>query len=222
MRAKIVLASILLCASGVASSKSGTVPPQLPLHFEADLEIKSHLIDAKVKYPPSLRKMKIRYDFTQGLARADILAGYDNGKSYIRRYDTKKEYKVKYGQYKSCERAYLGEDMPVPEFPKDLLYQRNERILGQDCEVWTHNIPQSDLRIHVYESKAFNVPIRLIQESRDEEGNWVKQITYDFLNMKVQPQDLNSFDIPGYSHETCTRNVMGFPYIHAFDYYLRF
>ncbi|CAK4760516.1 unnamed protein product [Aphanomyces euteiches] len=68
----------------------------------------------------------------------------------------KKEYKVKYGQYKSCERAYLGEDMPIPEFPKDLLYQRNERILGQDCELWTHNIPQSDLRIHVYESKAFN------------------------------------------------------------------
>ncbi|ETV68144.1 hypothetical protein, variant [Aphanomyces astaci] len=84
-----VLALLPFCApSSTSFEASSPAPPQFPLQFEADLEITAHLLDATVAYPPSLRKMKIRYDYTQGLARADILAGYDKGKSYIRRYDT--------------------------------------------------------------------------------------------------------------------------------------
>jgi len=49
--------------------------------------IVAHLADRTVDYPPWLRKIKIRYDYVQKVARADILAGYDNGKTYIRKYE---------------------------------------------------------------------------------------------------------------------------------------
>lgn len=36
-------------------------------------------------------------------------------------------------------------------------------------------------------------------------------------------QNITNFNIPdGYAHKECMRNVGGFPYIHAFHYYLRF
>ncbi|KAF0701595.1 Aste57867_7968 [Aphanomyces stellatus] len=223
----------------VAASNMGSTPPRLPLYFETDLEIFSHLIDASASYPPALRKMKIRYDYTQGLARADILAGYDKGKSYIRRYDSKREYKVRYGKYKNCERAYLGEEMPIPDLPRDLVYQGNQHVLGQECELWSFDIPHTLLRIHVFESVDTQVPMRLTQESQDDVGDWLPVITYDFVNLKVEPQvrrhvrpvshvfsnaqEMKSFDIPGgYTHDTCTRSVVGFPYIHIFEHYLRF
>lgn len=48
-------------------------------------------------------------------------------------------------------------------------------------------------------------------------------LTYDLENIQVGPQSVEDFAIPeGYSHNDCERNVGGFPYIHAFHYYLRF
>ncbi|ETV98125.1 hypothetical protein H310_08869 [Aphanomyces invadans] len=212
-----------LCTSCTPLAKSIQTPPKFPLHFEADLEITAHLLDPAVAYPPSLRRMKIRYDYSQGLARADILAGFDKGKSYIRRYDTKKEYKVKYGKYANCERAYLGETMPRPELPPGLEFKGNENVRGQACERWTYDIPNTVLRVIVYNSVHSHVPIRLTQESQTDVGDWAPIITYDLLNIKLRPQDRSSFDIPGgYTHETCTRSVVGFPYIHVFDQYVRF
>ncbi|ETV68143.1 hypothetical protein H257_15874 [Aphanomyces astaci] len=219
-----VLALLPFCApSSTSFEASSPAPPQFPLQFEADLEITAHLLDATVAYPPSLRKMKIRYDYTQGLARADILAGYDKGKSYIRRYDTKQEYKVKYGKYANCERAYLGETMPRPELPQELVYKGNENVLGQECELWTYSIPHTVLRVNVYNSIESHAPIRLTQESETDGGDWAPIITYDLVNVKLEPQNPTSFDIPGgYTHDTCTRSVVGFPYIHIFDHYARF
>lgn len=66
------------------------------------------------------------------------------------------------------------------------------------------------------------VPIRLTEE------NFVGELptmllTYDLDNLHVGPQSVADFEIPqGYSHKDCARNVGGFPYIHAFHYYLRF
>lgn len=66
------------------------------------------------------------------------------------------------------------------------------------------------------------VPIRLT------EVNFVGEmptmlLTYDLENIQVGPQSVEDFAIPhGYSHSDCERNVGGFPYIHAFHYYLRF
>lgn len=43
------------------------------------------------------------------------------------------------------------------------------------------------------------------------------------LSLCFSVQNMTNFDIPGgYEHKECMRNVGGFPYIHAFHYYLRF
>ncbi|OQR88438.1 hypothetical protein THRCLA_10329, partial [Thraustotheca clavata] len=181
-----------------------------------------HLLDADVEYPPRLRRMKIRYDYDKKVARADILAGFDKGKTYIRRYDTKKEYMVKYGEYKTCERAYLGEEMPFPELPNDLKYKGTLTIRGIQCNVWVSDDAASNIRINVYERPSDLVPVRLTRESLID-GEWTPLISYDFTHIKVQPQEASVYTIPGgYTHKTCTRNVFGFPYIHVFDYYMRF
>ncbi|RHY37854.1 hypothetical protein DYB38_005343 [Aphanomyces astaci] len=54
------------------------------------------------------------------------------------------------------------------------------------------------------------------------------EITGETMPRPELPQELvyknpTSFDIPGgYTHDTCTRSVVGFPYIHIFDHYARF
>ncbi|EQC40035.1 hypothetical protein SDRG_02692 [Saprolegnia diclina VS20] len=212
----------MLLAACMAVHGSKMAPPGMPLHFDANIEITSHLVDRSKDYPPWLRRLKVRYDFDKKVARADILAGYDKGKTYIRRYDTKKEYMVKYGEYKKCERAYLGEDMPLPHVPSDLTLQGTSTIDGVDCRLWVSEDSDANVHISIYERSSDRVPIRLIQASRFD-GAWTPLITYDMLDVTVRPQDLSVFEIPGgYSHSSCTRSVSGFPYIHIFDHYVRF
>lgn len=48
-------------------------------------------------------------------------------------------------------------------------------------------------------------------------------LTYDLLNVQLGPQNVSHFGVPdGFAHDDCARSVTGFPYIHAFHYYLRF
>jgi hypothetical protein len=47
----------------------------------------SHLTDPRQDYPPSLGRMKVQYDFDQQVARAEMLQGYNAGKTFVRRYD---------------------------------------------------------------------------------------------------------------------------------------
>jgi hypothetical protein len=63
------------------------IAPVLPTQFAADLHVISHLTDPSQEYPPSMRKLKIQYDFDQKMAKAVVLKGYDAGKTYVRRYD---------------------------------------------------------------------------------------------------------------------------------------
>ena len=55
------------------------------------------------------------------------------------------------------------------------------------------------------------------------EGKTTPLSTYEFQNMKIgQPPD-SFFQLPEqYTHESCDRQVGGFPYIHAFLHYLKF
>ena len=106
------LACVLLFAVGVCD---GRKVPELPKQFSADLEITAHLVDRTKDYPPWLRKIHIKYDFDNKLARANITHGYEAGRTYIRRYDQKREYMVKAGEFAECQRSYLGEKMPLPE-----------------------------------------------------------------------------------------------------------
>lgn len=60
-------------------------------------------------YPPWRRIVALEYDFGAKVARADILEGYEAGRTYIRRYDTKNEYIIKQsGKYPACQRAHLS------------------------------------------------------------------------------------------------------------------
>lgn len=106
------LLSLALVASSppivTARSITNRLPPVLPTQFSADVSTVSHLTDPRQTYPPSVRLMKIQYDFEQQVAKAEMLRGYETNKTYVRRYDQKREYMVKHGQHKKCERAYLG------------------------------------------------------------------------------------------------------------------
>lgn len=109
------LATLLVLAIATSSpaieavgGSTGRLPPVLPTQFSADVSIVSHLTDPRQTYPPSVRLMKIQYDYEQQIAKAEMLHGYETNKTYVRRYDQKCEYMVKHGQYKKCERAYLG------------------------------------------------------------------------------------------------------------------
>jgi hypothetical protein len=79
------LALALLVVASLAEERA---PPSLPLQFSTDLEITAHLVDRTKDYPPWLRRITINYDYTQKQARAEILEGYEAGRTYVRRYDT--------------------------------------------------------------------------------------------------------------------------------------
>ncbi|OWZ12378.1 hypothetical protein PHMEG_00014472 [Phytophthora megakarya] len=213
----MLLSLLLLFIVCVSSAR---VPPQLPRHFEAEVQVLSHLTDPRQEYPPSMGRMKVQYDFDQQLARAEVLAGYNAGKTFVRRYDQKQEFMVKSGEFRKCERAYLGDAMPVPEIPFTQEFVAIESVRGKICEHWVHT--HENGRVHVYSDVATNVPIRLTEETVvDEQPTML--LTYDLLNVRVGPQNISSFVIPdGYERSDCERNVGGFPYIHAFHYYLKF
>lgn len=90
----LAAAAVALLAHGQAvlgvhgsAAAVGVQPPALPLQFRADVSVLSHLTDPRQAYPPSEKRMSISYDFTQKAARAEMLRGYDKGKTYVRRYD---------------------------------------------------------------------------------------------------------------------------------------
>ncbi|TMW65948.1 hypothetical protein Poli38472_003713 [Pythium oligandrum] len=196
------------------------VPPSLPRQFQADLLIVSHLTNPQQHYPHSRREIRIQYDYDQGIARADMLKGYEVGKTYVRRYDQKCEYMVKQGKYRKCERAYLGDVMPTPEIPFEQQFIGVEMVRGKPCEHWVHSYATT--RVHIYADERSKVPLRLTEEVMVANEPTL-MLTYDLRNVRLGPQNITNFQVPGgYTHKECTRNVDGFPYIHAFHYYLRF
>ncbi|KAK1934674.1 hypothetical protein P3T76_011283 [Phytophthora citrophthora] len=196
------------------------IPPVLPRQFQAEVQVLSHLTDPRQDYPPSRGRMKIQYDFDQQLARAEMLEGYNAGKTFVRRYDQKQEFMVKSGEFRKCERAYLGDAMPAPEIPFVQEFVALESVRGKVCEHWVHT--HENVRVHVYSDVASSVPIRLTEENVID-GQAMMLLTFDLVNVHVGPQNVSSFVIPdGYERSECIRNVGGFPYIHAFHHYLRF
>lgn len=72
---------------------------EIPSQFSADVHITSHLLNETQAYPPWRTHMKLYYDLTLGRARADVLSGHQEGKSFIRRYD-------QVGTGEPCEELY--------------------------------------------------------------------------------------------------------------------
>mmetsp|Transcript_62229 Transcript_62229/g.140742 ORF Transcript_62229/g.140742 Transcript_62229/m.140742 type:complete len:241 (-) Transcript_62229:167-889(-) len=236
-----LLVSGLLVSWFAFAASSGSVEepdfPTFPFRFSARVEITAHLVDRSKPYPPWLRVIQVSYDYPAKKALAVVEQGYDEGKTFLRRYDNKSEYMVRGGRYAECQRSYLGETMPPPVLPHGLEFVGFETVEGFETEHWMEDFGVS--RVHVY------IKIRSEAEDRsrwpwrvtDEqvlEGVSVPLMTTEWKDFTVlsslTDQSAPSsedwaklFDIPEpYDYRSCTRNIGGFPYMHIFHHYLRF
>jgi len=209
-----------------------SVSPSLvfPLQFSATVTITSHLIDESSEYPPKRRQMMIYYDYINKKARADIEAGYEAAKIYIRRYDEKKEYMVRLPPISDCKRSYLGEVMPFPDI-EDAVYVGIDVIDGVECHHFAHD--DHDTKVHMYMAVGDGSPVRLVQESATSEVEqssdgdadivYTPMLTYDYSEVMLEAPEDSLFDLPEpHQHSTCVRHVGGFPYLHIFHYFVRF
>lgn len=200
---------------------SGPTPKALfPLQFSGNLEITSHLIGEDSTYPPHKRRMTLYYDYTNKKARAEIEAGYEAAKYYIRRYDTENEYMVRLPPIDDCKRSFLGEQMPYPDI-SEAQFVKEVVINDVPCNYFLHI--EYDIRVHIYMSIEDNSPVRLIQESVEEDGTSVPLLTYDYTDVVIGEPEAEWFDLPEpYDHKTCSRHIGGFPYLHIFHYFVKF
>jgi hypothetical protein len=158
--------------------------------------------------------------FGKGLrARAEIEAGYEAAKIYIRRYDTNQEYMVRLPPINDCKRSYLGEVMPFPDIP-DSRFVKEEVINGVDCNYFLHE--DFETRVHIYLDSRTGAPVRLLTESVEDDVS-IPLLTYDYSDVVLGPPAESWFTLPSpYSHDTCDRHVGGFPYLHVFHYFIKF
>lgn len=196
--------------------------PSFPLQFSGTLEIISHLIEESSEYPPKSRRWTIYYDYINKRARADIEAGYEAAKYYIRRYDQKNEYMVRLPPIDDCKRSYLGEKMPFPSIPEETEYVNQEAVNGVLCNHFVHK--EFDIRVHMYLSVAEGVPVMLVQEQVDEEnGTSQPLLSYIYTDVYLGPPDESWFELESpFEHKSCERFIGGFPYLHIFHYFVKF
>lgn len=83
----LLLLLLLLAPAVPLKAPVGTAAPSLPRQFSADVAVTSHLTEPQQAYPPSVRLLRVRYDWERRLARAEVLQGRDQGKVFVRRYD---------------------------------------------------------------------------------------------------------------------------------------
>ena len=190
----------------------------------------AHQVDKSLEYPPWRKRMVVLYDYERKMVRCDVKEGNEAGKSFIRRYDQKREYAIRGGEFAECRRSYLGEPLPLPELPTGgVEFVGTEDVNGVAAEHWLQDL--GDERIHIYQTAAGArdgggmLPIRLLDESVFD-GKAEPLMTYDISYESLGPRaDLSAgdFALPAnYTHKACTMHVGGFPYIHAFHHFLRF
>ncbi|KAJ8602259.1 hypothetical protein CTAYLR_003640 [Chrysophaeum taylorii] len=195
--------------------------PQFPTQFVATVETTAHLVDKSKTYPPWLRRVRLAYDFVNKRARASILAGYDAGKNYTRRYDEKHEYVVRGGEFPDCQRCYMGEPMPPPQLPRDARRETDALIDGRPVEHWVVDNHPAVERSHLYFDAASRLPRRLVNEMLESGEHLIPIMTYDILDLElVVPADLAFALDPPWHHDNCTRRAGGWPYLHLFHHYL--
>lgn len=218
----LVLASILifqLCALGDESP--APIIAEFPLQFSANIQITSHLVAPDSDYPPQTRRMTVYYDYIAKKARADIEAGYEAAKIYIRVYGDKAEYMFRLPPISDCKRSYLNEEMPYPDI-SFAVFQKQEEVNSELCNYFL--IHEDNVRIHIYISVALGAPVRLIEEEF-ENGVSTPLLTYNFDSVVLRAPPEKWFlpeEIDRKSKSTCDRHVGGFPYLHIFHYYVRF
>lgn len=193
----------------------------LATRFRATVRVIAEQADRSKDYPPWLREIEVLYDADSGRAQANVLQGYDKGKTFLRRYDEKREYMYKGGNYPACERASLREPMPVPALPETAILQGDEMVGDRLCHHWVNE--QFNEVVHIYVDQATRLPVKLEVLWAEADNQLVKMMTYEFLNATTDPIPESEFTLPEpWAHDKCTRNQAGFPYLHLFHHYLRF
>ena len=202
---------------------SAQIKPTFPLQFSTQVQIISHQRDANATYPPPQQLFSIQYDFLSKRSNVVMNKGYNEGKTYIRRYDSKNEYMVKSGEYSDCQRAYLGEEMPTPAFPNDFEYI-GEDVIEDNVIVkhWRQVTETTQIELYMSSTEPSR-PIQLTEYSLwsvavNDGGNAtpLPLRTTRWFNTVLGPPEFVDTLPGGYTHEECTRNVAGFPYIRKY------
>jgi hypothetical protein len=111
----------------------------------------------------------------------------DEGKTFLRRYDQKREYMIREGEFPICRRSYLGEKMPVAEFPQSAVFRGIEKqgVEGALSEHWVQDDGFS--RVHFYLTMDDCTPRLLVEEIQVEPGSYTPLMTYEFLSFRSYP-----------------------------------
>ncbi len=76
--------------------------------------------------------------------------------------------------------------------------------------------------VHIYQDPVSKFAVR-VTEDTVVAGEPIPTMTYELKNLVAETPTPSTFElINGYTHGTCTRHLTGFPYLHAFHWYLRF
>ena len=216
-----MLGFVIVLAFGALASSSGARNPtaRFPLQLVAEITITAHQIPADSEFPPRTRSLRIAYDYVNKKCRADIAEGYEAAKVYVRRYDLKTEYMHRLPPINDCKRSHLFEVMPFP----DIAFADFQGVQTIDEMVVMYFLhEEGDIRLHMYFDKETGAPRRLLEEAV-EDGTSVPMLTYDYSDVALGPPEETMFEIPEpFTHGSCDRHVGGFPYIHAFHYFVRF
>jgi hypothetical protein len=190
------------------------------------MTITAHQIEVESEFPPRVRKMGVYYDYVNGRVRADIAAGYEAEKVYIRRYDEQREYMIRMPPLSDCKRSYLGESLPYPLLSNSDYVHSNDRIDGVEVDYFLHE--DFETRVHMYFKRGTDIPVRLLQESftttdGEEVGVSTPMLTYDYSDVRLGEPAAHNFQLmEPFTHEQCDRHVGGFPYLHVFHYFVKF
>ncbi len=109
--------------------------------------------------------------------------------------------------------------MPFPDIPS-ATHKGQETINGVKCNYYLYT--DHNTRVHMYIAINNAAPVRLIQESYENETS-IPLLTYDFSNVILGAPTKSVFEIPEpFTHNVCEKHTGGFPYIHIFHYFVRF
>jgi len=208
--------------------------PKFPTSFTTRVEITSNLLPVDgPSYPPRTRTIYLSYSAPLQAVKAEITAGYESGKTYLRQYSDKMEYMIKSGEFGKCQRSNLLEDFSLPHLPH--LVEVGEELIDAVPHVhYVHDIAGGIERVHIYFNKENGNPRRLVHDDIEKDQKHGGEIvttlmTYDLHDFQLVGDDTqtefgNIFDIPGeYQNDPskCERFVGGWGYIHVFHSYLK-
>ena len=175
-------------------------------------------------YPPWRTVSELAFDFERKRVSARVLEGFDEGSTFLRRFDTKQEYRVLHGDFAECRRAYLSEALPRPELPSTLaVTEEDSEWAGRAARLWaTHD---EHTKVLVWQDKESGLAVAVRDFGKDEAGRLVPLMTHTLEDIREGAEavegEVGLFELPPqHSHESCARYPGGWPWTHYFHVYL--